>query len=209
MHSRRTLRMKETGVTPGATQQSYSSSRRATLSFTCTTTVCRLPSFGIVRRQTDNLQIWSRNPRPSRGSDPILLTSHLNGPCHMICVEDGSGCVTDSSSAENFYVATQHHCTVLLNKDTFKRDISCIPFQVHCSRELPDMGCVRRGVLWQIPPPTRQAKAQGLCKVSSFCGAMRPLFSLLLLFPCASSCVVGGKVFRRRNCRFSMLEAEL
>ena len=112
------------------------------------------------RRQIDKLQIWSWNPGPSRGSDPILLTSHLNGPCHVICVQDGSGCVTDSSLAENFYVATQHFCTVLFNKDTFKRDFSCTPFQVHCSRQLPDMGCGRHGVLWQIPQTTRLAQAQ-------------------------------------------------
>ena len=42
----------------------------------------------------------------------------------MICVQEGSGFVTDSSLQENFYVVTQHHCAVLLNKDTFKYDIS-------------------------------------------------------------------------------------
>ena len=151
-------------MTAGATQQSYSSSGRATLISHLHSDCVPTPEFrdrsprrspGLAwksdqpkRRQTDNLQIWSWNPRPSRGSDPILLTSHLNGPCHMICVEDGSGCVTDSSLAENFYVATQHHCTVLLNKDTFKRDISGTSFEVHCSRELPDMDCGRRGVHW-------------------------------------------------------------
>ena len=49
--------------------------------------------------------------------------------------------VTDFSLAENFHVVTQHHCAVLLNKDTFEYDISCTPFQIPCSRALRDVAC--------------------------------------------------------------------
>ena len=51
----------------------------------------------------------------------------------MICVQEGSGFLTDSSLAENFHAITQHHRAVLLNKDTFPRDFSCTPIQVACS----------------------------------------------------------------------------
>ena len=47
--------------------------------------------------------------------------------------------VTDSSLAENFYVITQHHCTVLLNNDTFTRDFPCTPIHVVCSPAVEGM----------------------------------------------------------------------
>ena len=45
----------------------------------------------------------------------------------VICVQEGSGFVTDSSLQENFHVVTRHHSAVLLNEDAFKCDISCTP----------------------------------------------------------------------------------
>ena len=84
-------------------------------------------------RQTDKLHILSRNPGPARGLDQRALVYHLNGPCHIVCVQEGSGFVTDNTMQVNFYVVTQHPCAVLLNKDTFKYDISCTLFQVPCS----------------------------------------------------------------------------
>ena len=56
-----------------------------------------------------------------------------HGPWHVICVLEGSGFVTDSSLQENFHVVTQHHCAVLLNKDTFEYDISCTACLIPCS----------------------------------------------------------------------------
>ena len=88
------------------------------------------------RRQTDKLQILSWNPDLARGSDPSSFSSHLNGPWHVVCVQEGAGFVTDSSLAENFYVITQYHCVVLSNKDTFTRDFSCTPVHVPCSGTL-------------------------------------------------------------------------
>ena len=41
------------------------------------------------RRPTDKLQILSWNPGPARGSDPSLLSSHLKGPWHVICIQSG------------------------------------------------------------------------------------------------------------------------
>ena len=62
-----------------------------------------------------------------------MLPSHLNGPWHVICVQEGAGFVTDSSLAESFDVITQFHCAVLLKKDIFARDCTCTPIQVLCS----------------------------------------------------------------------------
>ena len=58
------------------------------------------------RRQTDKLQILFWNPGPARGSDPSLLASQLNGPWHVICVQERSCFVADGSLAENFHVIT-------------------------------------------------------------------------------------------------------
>ena len=88
------------------------------------------------RRQTDKLQILSWNPGPARSSHPSLLASHPNEPWHVIIVQEGSGFVTDSSLEENFQAITQHHCAVLLNKDTFAREFTCTPIQVPCSLRL-------------------------------------------------------------------------
>ena len=79
------------------------------------------------RRPSDRLQLLPWNPGPSRGSDPSLLASHLNGPWHVICVQDGSGFCNDESLEENFYVVTQHGSAVLLNEDTFEPNSSCVP----------------------------------------------------------------------------------
>ena len=81
-------------------------------------------------RQTDKLQIFSWNHGLARVSDPSTPASHLNGPWHVICIQEGPGFVTDSSL---FHVITQHHCAVLLNKDTFTRGFSSTPIQVPCS----------------------------------------------------------------------------
>ena len=72
-------------------------------------------------------------PVPARGLDQRALADHLNGPCHIVCVQEGSGFVIDNTMQVNFYVVTQHSCAVLLNKDTFEYNISCTPFQVPCS----------------------------------------------------------------------------
>ena len=62
------------------------------------------------RRPTDQLQIFSWNLGQARGSVPRLLARRLDGPRHTICELEG-------------YVMTQHHCTVLSNKDTFARGL--------------------------------------------------------------------------------------
>ena len=108
-------------------------------------------------RQTDKLQILSWNPGPARGSDPSLLASHLNGPWHVICVQEGSGSVTDSSLAENFHAITHDHCAVLLNNDTFARDFSCAPIQVPCSLRYSSgavEGMVVTGKFRRAPDPS-------------------------------------------------------
>ena len=103
------------------------------------------------RRQTDKLQIFSWNPGPARGSDPGLLASHLNGPWHVICVQEGSGFVTDSSLAENFYVITQHHCAVLLNKDIFARELHVHADSGPLLAQVLFVGRRGHGCYWQVP----------------------------------------------------------
>ena len=84
--------------------------------------------------------ILSWNPGPVRGSDQGALADHQR-PVAVICVQEGSGFVTDGSLQENFYVVTRHHSAVLLNEDTFKYDISCTPILIPLFAALRDMGC--------------------------------------------------------------------
>ena len=124
------------------THQPCSSSRRATLISQLYNDCEPAPEFldrspgrspGPALKSDRSKQILSWNPGLASGSDLSLLASLLNGPWHVIFVQELSGFVTDSSLAENFHVVTQHHCAVLLNNDTFKYDISCTPFQIPCS----------------------------------------------------------------------------
>ena len=50
----------------------------------------------------------------AHGKDPSALAAHLNGPWHIICLQESAGFVTGSSFAKNVHVAT-HHCAVPLN----------------------------------------------------------------------------------------------
>ena len=67
----------------------------------------------------------------------VLHVAQINAPWRTTSTDLGTisvfkmeaGIVTDRSLAENFYVITQHHCAVLLNKDTFARDFTCTPIQ--------------------------------------------------------------------------------
>ena len=64
----------------------------------------------------------------------IRVPAHLNRPWHIICISESAGFVTGSSFAENVHVATQHHCAVPLDNDTFARDFTCTSIHVPCSR---------------------------------------------------------------------------
>ena len=77
-----------------------------------------------------------------------MLATHLNGPWHVVCVQEGAGFVTDSSLAENFYVIIQHLCAVLFNKDTLARDFTCTPIQVLCSLRYSSWAV--DGGYWQV-----------------------------------------------------------
>ena len=58
--------------------------------------------------------------RSSEEIGPGCLGRSPHRPVAVICVQEGSGFVTDSSLQENFYVVTRHHSAVLLNEDTFQ-----------------------------------------------------------------------------------------
>ena len=72
---------------------------------------------------SDRLQLLSWNPRPIRGSDPCLMASHLNGPWRVVCVQEGSAFCNDMTLQDS---------AVLLNKDTFEPNCSCVPLLVPC-----------------------------------------------------------------------------
>ena len=108
---------------------------------TCTTTASFLPSSWILRAAS-LLALLLRSDQPNR-----CPTEKLQIQSTLIQQEDRTRAlwqatstargtaqvVTDSSLAENPYVVTQHHCAVLLNKDTFVHEILCTPIQVPCS----------------------------------------------------------------------------
>ena len=85
--------------------------------------------------------IFVVEPRSSEEIGPGCLGRSPQRPVAVICVQEGSGFVTDGSLQENFYVVTRHHSAVLLNEDTFKYDISCTPILIPLFAALRDMGC--------------------------------------------------------------------
>ena len=91
-------------------------------------------------RTADKFQILSWNPGPARGSDQRAL-----GTWHIICVQEAADFVTSSSLEENFYIANQLHCAVVLNIDTFLRSVRA---------HLRFMGGRGYGCPWQVPPNT-------------------------------------------------------
>ena len=56
-----------------------------------------------------------------------------NGPWHVICVPEGLALSPTVPCKRTSHVVTQHHCAVLLNKDTFEYDISCTLCLIPCS----------------------------------------------------------------------------
>ena len=113
-----------------------------------------------------------------------MLASHLNGPWHVIYAQEGSGSVTDNSLAENFRVITQHHRAVLLNKDTFARDVSCTPIQVSCSLRFSSWaveGMVVTGKFRRAPDPSCSYFAVASVHVNKECAKRRSVCIALSL----------------------------
>ena len=210
---RLTVKTTVTGVTPGV-PISHALQAGTPLSFlTCTMTVSQPPEFldqsprrcpgpalksdQRCRRPTDKLQILSWNPVPARGSDPSLLASHLNGPWHVICVQGESGFVTDSSLAENFHVITQHHCAVLLNKDTFTRDFSCTPIRVPCSLRQSTWaveGMVVTGKFRTAPDQSCSHFTVANVHINNECARRRSVCIALLLLICDLCMKLGAVI---------------
>ena len=69
----------------------------------------------------------------------------------MVCVQEGSGFCNDQSLAENFYVVTQHGCAVLLSKDTFEPNFSCVLLFIPCKLSNATWGRRGRGCYWLVP----------------------------------------------------------
>ena len=102
----------------------------------------------------------------------------------MICVQEGSGFVTDSCLAENFDVVTQHHCAVLFNKDTFARDFSCTPIQIPCSLRYCSWaveGMVVAGKFRRAPDQSCSYFTVANVHINNECAKRRSVYIVLLL----------------------------
>ena len=113
-----------------------------------------------------------------------MLTSHLNGTWHVVCVQQGAGFVIDSSLAENFHVITQHHCAVLLNKDTFARNVLLTPIQVACSLRYSSwavQGMVVTGKFRRAPHPSCSYFTVANIHINNECAKGRSVCIALLL----------------------------
>ena len=89
--------------------------------------------------------------------DQRAFADHLNGPWYIICIQEGRGFVTGSSLDENVYIANQHHCAVLLNKNTFASDFSRTPLQIPCTHTYASWtveGMVVTGKFRRAPDPS-------------------------------------------------------
>ena len=143
--------------------------------------------FALIRttgRPTSKLQRLSWNPGPARGSDRGTLATHLNGPWHVVCIQEGAGFVTDDSLAENFYVITQHHCAVLLNKGTSEREYTCTPIQVPCSLRYSSWaveGMVVTGKFHRAPDPSCSHFTVANIHINNECAKRRSVCIVLLL----------------------------
>ena len=131
----------------------------------------------------------------ARGSDPRILASHLKGPWHVVCVQEGRGFVTDRSLAENFHVITKHHCAVLLNKDPFDSGYMCTAIQVPCTHRYSSWaleGMVVTGKFRRPPDPAFQCFTVANVQINSECAKRRSVYIALLLLAaiCASSWVL-------------------
>ena len=84
------------------------------------------------RRETDKFQVLSWNPGRTRGKDPRACSPQQT-MAHNLYFRK---CRLRHRQflAENVHVATQHHCAVPLDNDTFARDFTCTSIHVPCSR---------------------------------------------------------------------------
>ena len=62
------------------------------------------------------------------------MAAHLNGPWHIICIQEGAGFVTGTSLAENVHVAPSATAPFSSTKILFARDCTCTSIHVPRSR---------------------------------------------------------------------------
>ena len=86
---------------------------------------------------------------PARGHDPSTLASHLYGPWHVVFVQEGAGSVTLRSVAENFHEIAEHHCAMLLDKDTFD-DNGSLHASLTRTRSTTTVPCTHRYSSWAV-----------------------------------------------------------
>ena len=84
-------------------------------------------------------QTASRSCRGIRGlgavAIPVLSHSHVCGPWHGICLQNGADVANHPSLHHRFHVVTAHHCALLLNKDKFEGDIPAKPILVSAKKK--------------------------------------------------------------------------
>ena len=145
------------------------------------------------RRPSDRLQLFFWNPGPVLGSDPSLLASHLNGPWHVVCVQEGSGCCNHQSLAENFHVVTQHGCAVLLNKDTFEPNYSCLPLFIPCKLRYASWAVEGMGVTGNFRSAPDKWCSYFTVATLHLVESLQLLTKPLTMWPArAEPCILGG-----------------
>ena len=79
------------------------------------------------------LQVLSWNPGPVRDSNPSAVAGHLNGPWHVVCVQEGLDLSAITPRRRTSTRFAKHHCAVLLDKDSSEDGYTCTPIQVPCA----------------------------------------------------------------------------
>ena len=130
-------------------------------------------------------------PRSSEGIGPERLGRSPSRPVACGLRTGGSGFVTDSSLQDNFHVVTHHHFAVLLNKDTFKYDISCTTIQVSCSLRYATWaveGLAVTGKFHRAPDQSGSYFTIANIQINNECAERRSVCIALLLLVLKQTC---------------------
>ena len=71
-----------------------------------------------------HIQVLVWNPCRPRADDHSAVANHICESWHIICLQEGVGFANHATLHHRFHVVTVHHCALLLNKDTFERDVT-------------------------------------------------------------------------------------
>ena len=94
------------------------------------------PLTGVTRRVRNSyhLQVLVWNLCLPQGDDHSAVANHICEPWHIICLQGGVGFANHATLHHRFHVVIVHHCALLLNKDTFERDVTTKSIMVPCKK---------------------------------------------------------------------------